>query len=182
MGLWGLERRSFVGSSAPAIWQQLCESTAAVFWRLDICSFWSRGCCSEAWATPDNAWSWLVLTCYFCCYSPCLSYASTLTSKCCQFLKSLNSNPHLKRIWMLNIVILLPAGQRSHCSLPPKMEADEVLGWWWGSEPTAKKEFLKTSLVQKGDFLKALGQDPWAERAALGSWIKTGYILWTWGR
>ena len=31
-----------------------------------------------------------------------------------------------------------------------------------------KKEFLKMSLVQKGDFSKAWGQDPWAGRAALG--------------
>ena len=29
----------------------------------------------------------------------------------------------------------------------------------------AKKEFLKTSLVQKGDFIKAWRQDPWAGRA-----------------
>ena len=35
-------------------------------------------------------------------------------------------------------------------------------------ELMAKKEFLKMSLVQKGDFIKAQGQDPWAERAALG--------------
>ena len=30
----------------------------------------------------------------------------------------------------------------------------------------AKKEFLKTSLVQKHAFIKARGQDPWAGRAA----------------
>ena len=30
-----------------------------------------------------------------------------------------------------------------------------------------KKDFLKTSLVQKDDFIKAQGQDPGAERAAL---------------
>ena len=29
---------------------------------------------------------------------------------------------------------------------------NSVLGWWCDSEPTAKKEFLKTSLVQKSDF------------------------------
>ena len=47
---------------------------------------------------------------------------------------------------------------------------DEVLGRWegsWGLELTAKKEFLKTSLVQKGDFIKAQGQDLWAVRAVL---------------
>ena len=41
----------------------------------------------------------------------------------------------------------------------------------------AKKEFLKTSLVQKGDFIKAQGQDLWAGRAALGTmrrdWLYT---------
>ena len=48
---------------------------------------------------------------------------------------------------------------------------DEVfLGCWWGSWGlglTTKKEFLKTSLVQKGGFIKAQRQDPWVERAAL---------------
>ena len=46
---------------------------------------------------------------------------------------------------------------------------DEVLGvivGFAGSGTHAKKEFLKTSLVQKGDFIKAQGQDPWAGRAA----------------
>ena len=43
---------------------------------------------------------------------------------------------------------------------------------FWGDgggfpEPMAKKEFLKMSLVQKGDFIKAWGQDPWAGRVAL---------------
>ena len=32
----------------------------------------------------------------------------------------------------------------------------------------AKKEFLKTSLVPKGDVIKARGQDPWVGKAALG--------------
>ena len=35
-------------------------------------------------------------------------------------------------------------------------------------EPTIKKEFSKMSLLQKGDFIKKLGLDQWAERAALG--------------
>ena len=49
------------------------------------------------------------------------------------------------------------------------MSDDEVLGWWWGLEPKAKKEFLKMSLAQKDDFMKVQGQDLcWAERAALG--------------
>ena len=37
-----------------------------------------------------------------------------------------------------------------------------------GSELMDKKDFLKTSLVQKGDFIRAWGQDLWAERATLG--------------
>ena len=45
---------------------------------------------------------------------------------------------------------------------------DEVLGVMFGDpEPTAKTEFLKTSFVQKADFMKAWGQGQWAERAAL---------------
>ena len=47
-----------------------------------------------------------------------------------------------------------------------------ILMGFWGDggcpEPMAKKEFLKTPLVQKGDFIKAHLQNPWAERAALG--------------
>ena len=35
---------------------------------------------------------------------------------------------------------------------------DEVWEWWQDSEPMIKKEFLKTSLVQKGDFIKARGR------------------------
>ena len=45
------------------------------------------------------------------------------------------------------------------------------MGFWGDGgcpEPMAKKEFLKTPLVQKGDFIKAHLQNPWAERAALG--------------
>ena len=34
------------------------------------------------------------------------------------------------------------------------------MGGLWGLEPMAKKEFFKMSLVQKGDFIKAWGQDP----------------------
>ena len=37
-----------------------------------------------------------------------------------------------------------------------------------GSGAEGQERILETSLVQKGDFIKALGQDPWAERAALG--------------
>ena len=48
-----------------------------------------------------------------------------------------------------------------------------MTGFWGdggqGLELKAKKEFRKTSLVQKGDFIKALGQDPWAGRDGLVS-------------
>ena len=43
----------------------------------------------------------------------------------------------------------------------------------WGSEPMAKKEFLR----QKGDFIIAQGQDLWTERAALGLWRAADFIL-----
>ena len=42
-------------------------------------------------------------------------------------------------------------------------------GGFVGLEPMAKEEFVKKSLVQKGDFIKARGQVPWAGRAALVS-------------
>ena len=38
---------------------------------------------------------------------------------------------------------------------------------------------LEMSLVQKGDFIKARGQDPRAERAVLGLGGETGSILWS---
>ena len=38
-----------------------------------------------------------------------------------------------------------------------------------GSQADGQERILGTSLVQKGGFIKAQGQDPWAERAALGS-------------
>ena len=60
-----------------------------------------------------------------------------------------------------------------------------VMGFWRGGgglQPTAKKEFLRRSLVQKGDFTKARGQDPWAGRAARGLRGVTHYILWSWGK
>ena len=44
------------------------------------------------------------------------------------------------------------------------------MGFWsdGGLEPMAKKEFLRHIWSKKGDFIKALEQDLWAERAALG--------------
>ena len=50
-----------------------------------------------------------------------------------------------------------------------------------GPEPRkTQKEFSKMSLVQKGDFIKARGQDPWTERVALGLRV-AGFILQSWG-
>ena len=45
------------------------------------------------------------------------------------------------------------------------------MGFWGDGgcpEPMAKKEFLKTPLVQKRDFIKAWEQDPWAEERHRG--------------
>ena len=36
-----------------------------------------------------------------------------------------------------------------------------------GSGADGQERIPEESLVQKGDFIKAWGQDPWAERAAL---------------
>lgn len=46
-----------------------------------------------------------------------------------------------------------------------------------GFEANSQKTIPETSLVQKGDFIKALGQDSWAERAALRSCGIAHYIL-----
>ena len=53
----------------------------------------------------------------------------------------------------------------------------EVLGWWGVPQPRAKKEFLKTSLVQKGDFIKAQGQGPWARKSCTGV-VKSDWLLY----
>ena len=45
------------------------------------------------------------------------------------------------------------------------METDvEMLGFGADSQ----EKILETSAVQEGGFIKAQGQDPWVERAALG--------------
>ena len=38
----------------------------------------------------------------------------------------------------------------------------------WSSGMNSQESIPETSLVQKGGFVKAWGQDPWAEIAALG--------------
>ena len=38
-----------------------------------------------------------------------------------------------------------------------------------GFKTDSQERILETSLVQKGGFITARGQDPWAEGAALGS-------------
>ena len=43
-----------------------------------------------------------------------------------------------------------------------------------------QERILEMSLVQKGDFIKARGQDPWTERAAMGSRGEAHYILSSW--
>ena len=49
----------------------------------------------------------------------------------------------------------------------------------WSSELVAKKEFLRHFWCKSG-FIKAWRQDPWVERAALGLWQVTDYILSRW--
>ena len=46
--------------------------------------------------------------------------------------------------------------------------SDGILEWWWGFRADGQERILETCFVQKGDFIKVWGQDPWAERAALG--------------
>ena len=45
------------------------------------------------------------------------------------------------------------------------------------SAADGQERIFEDVLVQKADFIKAQGQDPWAERAALGPRGETGYIL-----
>ena len=49
-----------------------------------------------------------------------------------------------------------------------------------GSGANGQEKMLETSLVHKGDFLKAQKQDPWVERAALGSGGVAHYTLSSW--
>ena len=53
-------------------------------------------------------------------------------------------------------------------SLQPRTTTGDV-GEILGLEADSQERILETSLVQKGGFIKARGQDLWAERAALGS-------------
>ena len=50
------------------------------------------------------------------------------------------------------------------CSINSFWNVGEVGGVWSDSQ----ERILETSLVQNGGFIKARGQDPWAETAALG--------------
>ena len=47
------------------------------------------------------------------------------------------------------------------------LDPDAVLEWQ-GARADGQERILEMSLVQKGDIIKAWGQDPWVERAALG--------------
>ena len=42
----------------------------------------------------------------------------------------------------------------------------------WGLELTAKKEFLKMSLVQKGDFIEAQGTRPMGRKSCPGTTMR----------
>ena len=43
------------------------------------------------------------------------------------------------------------------------------VGKMLGFEADGQEKILEMALVQKGGFIKAQGQDPWAKRGALGS-------------
>lgn len=71
----------------------------------------------------------------------------------------------------------LRSGETGHHSgrLPLDVALWFLLMRFWGDggvrgvqQLMAKKDFLKTPLVQKSDLIKAQGQDPWAGRATLG--------------
>ena len=73
-------------------------------------------------------------------------------------------------------------GTNAH-SLPPLLSRQPALSLhvvlgWCGSRANGSG-ILETSVVQKGDFTKARGQDPWAERATLflssEEWLATHY-------
>ena len=51
-----------------------------------------------------------------------------------------------------------------------------------GFRADGPERILKTSLVQKGGFIIAQGQNSWMERAALGLWGAIDYKLRSWGR
>ena len=70
----------------------------------------------------------------------------------------------------------------------PRLIEDKLMGFlewsvvmrFWGDrglEPTAKKEFLKTSLGQKGDFIKSKGTGPVGRKSCTGvvksDWLYT---------
>ena len=48
-------------------------------------------------------------------------------------------------------------------------DMDFDVGKMLAFEANGQERILERSLVQKGDFTEAQGQEPWAERAALGS-------------
>ena len=48
-----------------------------------------------------------------------------------------------------------------------------------GSGANGQERIIET--VQKGSFIKAQRQDPWAGRAALGFGGVANYIFWSWG-
>ena len=49
-----------------------------------------------------------------------------------------------------------------------------------GFRANGPERILEMSLVQKGGFIKVQGQDPWADRAALGSRGVAHYIFSSW--
>lgn len=50
----------------------------------------------------------------------------------------------------------------------------------WGLGTNSQERILEMALGQKGGFIKAPGQDPWAERAVPGSGGVAHYMLPSW--
>ena len=65
-----------------------------------------------------------------------------------------------QRLFTLHEDTVFPGGSKSASTSDVKC---------WSPGANSQERILETSLVQKGGFIKALGQDPWTERAAQGS-------------
>ena len=59
---------------------------------------------------------------------------------------------------------------RTQGSLPQQLVKGHTdIGKALGFEADSQERILEMSLMKKGSFIKAQGQDPWAERAAMGA-------------
>ena len=77
---------------------------------------------------------------------------------------------------MNGIVSLLPLSLPRFVVLQSSIDVGKTLGF----EANGRERILEMSLVLKDGFIKAQGQDPWTERAALESGGVARYILSRW--